>query len=173
MNELKINSQNKRTIEYGGISKEDLLEKLQASGIRLNSFAEIIFSSEFFKTSIYKHAIQIAEISIGELGFDNGATIPEIKGRIKSFGLAECPLELAPYLRLKFPDQQEVIDGSAKQNQSPPGAVTIFSELVTNDDDFPKGFYLRKIDGELWLRGFTCSMDFVWNREDRLIFKVK
>ena len=31
------------------------------------------------------------------------------------------------------------------------------SELLEGDDAFPKGLYLRKVDGGLWLRGYVCD----------------
>ena len=174
MKEPEINSWNSLIIEYGGISKINLLENLLHSGIKLNKFAQIIFSSEVFKTSYHSQEIEIVETSIKELGFPDGATISEISDRIESLGLAECPLEAAPSIRLKLLDQQEIVDNLVfEKNQNPPGSITIFSNPVTADDDFPKGFYLRKIEGELWLRGFVCSMDYVWKAKDRFIFKVK
>jgi len=174
MKEPAIGSLNKIIIEYGGISKINLLENLLDSGIKLNKFAQIIFSSKLFKTSNHSQEIEIIETSIKELGFPDGATISEINDRIKSLGLAECPLEAAPSIRLKLSDQQEMVDNLiSKKNQNPPGSITIFSDPITADDDFPKGFYLRKIEGEFWLRGFICSMDYVWKASDRFIFKVE
>lgn len=174
MNDLGIYSKNKLTIEYGGISKDDLLKNLTASGVMLNEFAKIIFSSEHFKTSEEKQSTSIIETSIKELKFPKGATIPEIKERIKNYGLAECPLEIAPYLRMKFINQKEIKeDLNHIKTQAPPGSITIFSEPIIEDDNFPKGFYLRKIDEKLWLRGYKCSMDYVWHPNDKLILKVK
>lgn len=42
-------------------------------------------------------------------------------------------------------------------HSSPDGAVTVLSELLEGDDAFPKGLYLRKVDGNLWLRGYVCD----------------
>ncbi|CAA9196934.1 helicase [Flavobacterium collinsii] len=171
MNSSNSNLKNELTIEYGGFSKEDLLQKLKASTIMLNEFAEIIFSNKAFKTSKKKKLISIKEISINELGFPNGATISEIKESLKKFGLSECPLEAAPYLRLKLLNQEEITVSEHQKNKAPLGSLTIFTNSISNDDSFPKGFYLRKMNGQLWLRGYTCSLDFVWSPDDRFIFK--
>jgi len=166
-----VNSGNTSTIEFGGISKNILLNKLRESGIMMNEFSEIIFSSVLFQTSTEKQSISIIEASIKDIGFTKGATLSEISERIKEYGYADCPLEVGPYLRLKYTDQKEVDSGNIK-NQNPPGALVLFSIPLENDDDFPKGFYLRKMDGKLWLRGYRCSMDYVWIPEDRFIFKL-
>jgi hypothetical protein len=163
---------NKITLSYGGVSKSDLLENLQSFGVMLNDFARILFSSDLFKTSAQPGTIQIISLSVDELGFAEGATMPEIKDRIKILGLTECPLEAAPYLRLILSDQEEITDDLKRKNQNPLGSVTIFSEPLIDDDDFPKGFYLKKTDGKLWLRGYTCSMDYVWKPDDKMIFKT-
>lgn len=164
---------NKLTIEYGGISKDNLLNRLRKSGIMLNEFAEIIFSSEFFKTSKEKRSCSIIETTIKDIDFPNGATMTEIKERTNEIGLFECPLELGPYLRLKYIDQKEVKeDTNNRKNLNPAGSLTIFSKPLIEDDNFPKGFYLRKIDEKLWLRGYRCSMDYLWMPSDRLVFKI-
>lgn len=38
------------------------------------------------------------------------------------------------------------------------------------DDDFPKGFYLRRINDALWLRGYRADHLHVWNPYDHFIF---
>ncbi len=81
-----------------------------------------------------------------------------------------CPPELGPYLRLEYLDQPEGNFGSSMQHQAPSGSITIASEVLTEDEDFPKGFYLRRINGELWLRGYRADHLHVWNPGDHFIF---
>lgn len=38
------------------------------------------------------------------------------------------------------------------------------------DDSFPKGLYLRSVNGTLWLRGFVCDNGFVFNGCDLFAF---
>jgi hypothetical protein len=33
----------------------------------------------------------------------------------------------------------------------------VLSEIIEQDDAFPKGLYLRNADGNLWLRGYICD----------------
>lgn len=143
---------------------------MNSSGIHLNEFAEIIFSSELFKVSNKSKKITLIITTIKNLGFPEVATIQQIKRSLKSHGLSECPLEIAPYLRLNLKNQKEIKKDT--KNETPPGSLTIFSKPIIKDDNFPKGFYLRKINGELWLRGYRCSLDYIWKRNDTLVFKL-
>ncbi len=34
------------------------------------------------------------------------------------------------------------------------------SEILEMDDAFPKGLYLRKVDSNLWLRGYVCDASY-------------
>jgi hypothetical protein len=44
------------------------------------------------------------------------------------------------------------------------------SAPLAADDDIPKGFCLRRIDGVLWLRGYRSGPEHIWSPDDRLIF---
>lgn len=160
-----------RTIEVGGLTKSELLQKLRTHSIMLNEYAEKIFSDDKFTTSEKSFDLKTVELTVKDFGFSEGATMPQLFNRARELGLNLCPLELGPHLRLKYLDQQE---GNAvnvtTQNHAPSGSVTIASEILSEDDHFPKGFYLRNIDGVLWLRGYVTDDLHVWNLEDRFIF---
>lgn len=128
-------------LEYGGLSKEALIIKLSSFDIQLNEYANQLFSNDLFIYSNEKKQISVVISSIDDLGFSQGATMPQIQEVLKNYSLSECPLEVAPYLRLELKDQEEVKEQTINQN--------------------PKGFYLRKIDGKLCLRGYRCSLDYL------------
>ena len=159
-----------RTIEIGDLTKLQLIQKLQQQSISLNEYAEILLSNDRFTTSKTKYNLETVELTIRNLGFPEGATMPQIFKRAKELGLDLCPLELGPHLRLKYLDQPEGSTGNFSQRQAPSGSITIASEIISEDDDFPKGFYLRKINGVLWLRGYIADYLHVWKTEDHFIF---
>ena len=106
-----------------------------------------------------------------DLGFPDGATTAQLFKRASELGLELCPPELGPHLRLEYLDQPEGYSGNAsQQNKAPSGSITIASEILTKEDDFPKGFYLRRINGVLWLRGYITDALHVWKPEDHFIF---
>lgn len=163
---------NTKTIDVGGLSKADLIQKLQQSSISLNQYGEKLLFDDRFTTSKTRYSVEIVELSVRDLGFPNGATLPEIFKQAKELGLHLCPPELGPYLRLEYVDQDEgnLADHSQK-NEAPSGSVTIASELISDEESFPKGFYVRKVDGILWLRGYVADNLHIWNPDNRFVFK--
>ena len=56
--------------------------------------------------------------------------------------------------------------------QAPTGSVTIASRRLRAEYDYPRGFYLRVIDNQPWLRGYRCAEDAPWRPEDRFLFRT-
>lgn len=160
-----------RMIRIGGLSKSELLEELRKNKIQLNESAQILFAHDKFTTMETSTIVETVELSITELGYVEGATSAQINERAATFGLSPCPLELGPHLRLEFLDQPEGYWGNPpSRHRAPPGSITVSSVPLTHDDEFPKGFYLRRIKGELALRGYHAGAEHIWSPEDRLVF---
>jgi hypothetical protein len=161
-----------RTAQVGGLSKAALREELQRNGIALNDAAEQLFASERFTTAATRYDVITVELTVGALGFPHGATTAAIVAHAAECGLDLCPLELGPHLRLQYRDQPEGYVGQpVRQHQAPSGAITIVSAPLSDDDTVPKGFYLRRINGMLWLRGYRAGADHIWEPDDQLIFR--
>ena len=160
-----------RTVTIGGLTKTELLEQLHNQAVSLNASADKLFASDCFTTAHTRYSVTTVELTVRDLGFPDGATSAEMYARAKTLGLAPCTLELAPHLRLQYLDQPEGYWGQpVRQHQAPSGSITIASEALTQDDDVPKGFYLRRIKGELWLRGYRAGANHVWDADDHLLF---
>ncbi len=163
-----------RTVIVGGLTKAELLQALQRNAIAMNASGERLFASDQFTTSETRYAVTTVELTVRDLGFPRGATIAAIYGRAAALGLGLCPLELGPHLRLQYRDQPEGDWGKpVRRHQAPCGSITIASEQLAADDDFPKGFYLRRIKGVLWLRGYRSGPEHVWEPEDHFIFRQR
>ncbi|HVZ39679.1 MAG TPA: helicase [Candidatus Kapabacteria bacterium] len=161
----------KRIIGIGGMTPVQLLEELGRCGVRLNDAARTLLAGHRFPWSPERYELSTVELSVRDLGLVKGAGISDVRSAAAAIGLLPPPVELAPYMRLQYLDQPEGALGfPAMQHRAPPGSVTIASEPLSDDDDFPKGFYLRRIDGVLWLRGYMSGPDHIWNADDRLVF---
>lgn len=161
----------KRVVRVGGMSKSELLLELEKAAIQMNDSAKKLFASELFYTNLTLSSLMTIELMVGNLGFPQGATTTQIYAKAKALDLGLCPLELGPHWRLQYLDQPEGFWGHpVRQHQAPSGSITVASELLTPDDDFPKGFYLRRIQGELWLRGYHAGSEHVWQADDHLLF---
>jgi hypothetical protein len=160
-----------RTVEAGGMIKPELLHQLQQASISLNEYGYRLFSDDLFITSPTKYTVETVELSVAALGFPEGAPLDRIFQRAKELGLELCPLELAPHFRLQYLDQPEGYSGNSSQHQqAPSGSITIASAVLMEDHEYPKGFYLRKINGFLWLRGYIADYLHIWNPHDHFIF---
>jgi hypothetical protein len=147
-----------RKLRIGGQVKTELLSSLHKHGIRLNEFANILFDDPAFATSESSRWVHVREVTVSELGLTVGATSAEIFGRAQCVGLELCPLELAPHLRIQFLDQ---IEGPY---------LTVASKKTRDDEEYPNGFYLRRVDGETWLRGYRATSDHIWEPTSRFVF---
>jgi hypothetical protein len=158
-------------VRVGGLDQDALLDALRLRDVRLNPAAEALFADPRFLPLGRSRDIEIAALSVAELGFAEPATYARLGARAAESGLVECPLELGPYLRLQFLEQPEGAAGApSTPGQAPPGSLTVASAPLDDRYETPKGFYLRRIDGAPWLRGYWSSPADVWNLQDVLVF---
>jgi hypothetical protein len=160
-----------RIVQIGGVTKAQLLVRLAQNGVELNEAGRVLFASDKFITSGVRTHLRTEELCVRNFGFPDGATVSEVYARARSFGLSLCPIELGPHLRLQFLDQPEGFVGKpVRQHRAQHGSITIASERLSEDDEFPKGFYLRRIQGTLWLRGYWSGRGHIWDPEDHFVF---
>lgn len=158
-------------IDIGGLTKDELFSMLEEHSIMLNDYAIELFRCDKFKTSKRKYELRFIETSVNDLGFPTGANLVQIYSQAKKMSLDLCPIEAAPYLRLHYLNQlNKNAEGSFTNHRAPNGSITIASEILSEKHDFPKGFYLRKINGDLWLRGYRCDYSHIFGSKDRFIF---
>jgi hypothetical protein len=159
------------SVRIGGIDKRDLLQALRDRNVQLNQAAEALFQDRRFTSLSRSRVVEIAALSVADLGFGEGATYDQLTARALASGLVECPLELGPHLRLQFLDQAEGSVGlPATEHRAPPGSITVASVPLDDYEETPKGFYLRRIDGVLWLRGYWSHPGNVWRPDDVLVY---
>jgi len=106
---------------------------------------------------------------INGLVFKNGANLLEIIKEAQIIGLNLYSVEVTQLLRLNY--QQTDTQGIKRQFKTPERAVTVVSEILKDQVSFPKGFYLRKIDGELWLRAYICDYEHIFESHEYFIFE--
>jgi hypothetical protein len=153
------------------MSKPELLRALREHGVELNAYAEALFEDDRFTTVDRPRVVPIAALSVADLGFGEGVTYAPLIARALESGLTECPLELGPHLRLQLPEQIDSADGlPLTHGRAPPGSITVASPPLDDTDETPKGFYLRHVDGVLWLRGYRSGPDHLWSPEDVFVF---
>ena len=130
---------------------------LEERGILTNRYAEEYMSHPRFSDGFQRESTVLIA-SLREIGMEDGATLDELFRHIRGSRLRPCPPCTGVFLRLAWTDQPQsqntVLSGT---HAAPDRAVTVLSEIREQDDGFPKGLYLRNVDGKLWLRGYICD----------------
>lgn len=155
------------TLRVGGQTRTELTRRLGEAGVLLNAHAETLLEHPAFDDP-EPRVLQVELLTVADLGLPEGGTLPQVLAAGADLGLAPCPLETAPYLRLAMPDQAGAPDSVLSAGRAPTGAVHVVSAPVSEDVEHPKGFYLRVVDGQAWLRGFRCDDTYVWGPEQRV-----
>jgi hypothetical protein len=161
-----------RIVRVGGLSRADLRSALAAAGVRLNQSAETLLDDPLFDGVEAGNVQTLAIVvhTVGQLGLADGTTLPLILAAARERRLTVCPPFTGPYLRLAVPDQPSAPDSVMSSGRPPSGAVHVASERLRDEDDYPRGFYLRVVDGTSWLRGYRCSDDAPWSSGDLFAF---
>ncbi|MFB2585856.1 hypothetical protein [Herbiconiux liukaitaii] len=157
-------------LEVGGMSRRQLLAALQSRGVLLNAHAETLLAHPVFDQRSGE-PIRVVERMVADLGFAGGATLPEIFSASVDQGLSLCPPDTGPYLRLTWAAQAHSSNSVLSAGQSPEGALVVASVPLSDDDEYPKGCYLRVVEGQQWLRGYRCDDLYVHSPADRFAFR--
>jgi hypothetical protein len=160
-------------VQVGGLTRSDLESALAEAGVRLNASAETLLADPLFTSDEATTAttVEIVETTLGQLGLAAGATLPQVLAAAREQNLLPCAPFVAPYLRLATLDQPSAPDSVMSSGRPPRGAVHVASERLRPEYDYPRGFYLRVVDGTPWLRGFRASDDAPWSSGDRFAFR--
>ena len=145
----------------GGARREELRARLDERGIQLNDSARTLLEDPCFDTRA-PEKLEVVQRSLQQLGLASGGTLPQITAAAREQGLAPLPPDTGPYLRLAITDQEQAPDSILSAGRAPTGAVHVHSAPLRADHDYPKGFYLRVVDGVTWLRGYRCDDEYVW-----------
>lgn len=136
----------------------------------LNAYAEMLLEHPAFDLR-RPEEVAIVERTVGDLGHTTGATLSEVFAAAHAQGLRLTPPDTGPYLRLAMAAQADAPDSVLSAGRSPSGAIKVASAPLSSDDAFPKGFYLRVVEGTQWLRGYRCDDEYRFSPDDRFAFR--
>lgn len=160
------------TLKPASFPKDQIMTRLEEHHVQINPYAREFFLHPAFSTS-QPGEMTIAVASLQEIGLAHGGTLQEIFQQIGKCQLKPCPANAGLFLRLAWHHQPQsrssVLSGT---HRSPEQAVVVLSEPVEKDDAFPKGLYLRNVDGTLWLRGYVCDASYRFSCHDLFAFEA-
>jgi hypothetical protein len=151
-----------KTIKLGTHKNADEFRKaLKKNGFKIGDWANDILGKPAFAVSSVEEEIQLANVSVADLGFKNGANYGDICAKAKELGLELCPNEVGPQLRLQYKDQ-------------PKGEwLRIAMEPITDSDGNLDLFSVGRGGGDLWLSGNDSNSDRFWDASSRFVFRLR
>ena len=159
------------TLQVGTTSRPHLLAELERGGVQLNASARILLDDAVFDRPT-PQSVTVVQRSLKELGLTAGAALPLVFEAAQDQGLDLCPADTGPYLRLAWRTQPNAPDAIMSNGRAPTGSVTVAASVLREDDEYPKGFYLRVIDHTRWLRGYRCDLTYAWDADDSFVFAL-
>lgn len=158
-------------LSVGGSTRAQLRAALRSRGVLLNAYAETLLDHAAFELRDPVE-LTVVDRGVGELGLHRGGTLPDVYAAAQQQGLALCPPDTGPYLRLAMRSQANAPDSVLSAGRSPAGSLKVAAAPLSDDVEFPKGFYLRVVDGVQWLRGYRCDDEYRYAAGDRFAFAL-
>ncbi|MGO1727180.1 hypothetical protein [Glutamicibacter ardleyensis] len=158
-----------QAVAIGGLSRSALKVKLRDRGIQLNDFANQLVLHPVFDDVEAPTMKYFATRKLADLGLNDGASLSGVFSAAQRHHLSLCPVTAGPYLRLAYTNQPTSKHSVLNVGNAPEGSLTVAS-VALGDDDFPKGFYLRTVDDQQWLRGYRCTEAHRFSANDHFIF---
>jgi hypothetical protein len=138
---------------------EQLRQAILQKGFRIGDWANDVLNSSAFSLASGASELALVRVTVGELGFPEGAYRIDIYNRASEFGLKLCPLEAGPQLRLHYLDQPrlESLNIAMEEQKDMEGHQSQF-RVVHGGDDF------------MWLAGDHKHPDDFWQPSEEFIF---
>ncbi len=131
---------------------------IKKSGMKIGDWANDILGKPVFKTATEEIEVDLVVISVGELGFKDGAKRENIYVRAKELGLQLCPNEVGPQLRLQY------------KNQPNGEWLVIAMEPIADSVGHLRLFAVAHDDDGQWFDSCDGHPDSVWNAHSRFVF---
>ena len=129
------------------LARHQLLGELLRAGVQMNDLARVLLETDAF-ADLRAADIAITVRRVSSLpGCGSGATLDALSSAVGAAGFGQCPLAVGAFLALD----------SEMEFTSP---VVVISESVSDNPDYPRGFYVIDVRGERWLRGFVEDPDY-------------
>lgn len=151
------------SVEIGNIPTKEAVEgALTQRQIQISSYARDLLHSPDFTVAQQSEQINLVHLTVGDLGFTNGATTEEIYAKANEFGLDLCPAEVGPQLRL-----QEETEGRFGEY------FFVAMKQIPDSSGDPGVFYLVRSAVGQWLGADYARPGSRWNSGNLFVFRLR
>ena len=132
---------------------------LEAGNHRSGGWVNEIFDKPVCTCADKETDVDLVVLSVGDLGFKEGALYSQICDKAVAVGLEVCPAEVGPALRLAYGDQ-------------PRGERLIIATKPFTGSGDDLDLFVMEVSGGggLWLRGDCGPSDRFWEPDRRFVF---
>ncbi|MDQ3008167.1 MAG: hypothetical protein M3Q81_01070 [bacterium] len=143
-------------IWIGGMTKEQLTQKLNNAEAKLSFHAKEMMKNPEFTTLPEAQKIRLVKLKLSQLGLSGYPTTDQVYKKAQELGLELCPAEVGPQYRLQYADQPmgEWFCVGMKQITDSRGSPDVF-RLVRDEDGLWLDEYWAKPDDE-WIPDYEC-----------------
>lgn len=155
------------TYEIGGKSARTLLKEMGKSGIEVRYPADVMMSRrQGFSTLSKPTTIEVARISVKDLGIEQYNDKRNLFNCMYDLGLATCPAEVAPHLRLQYSQQRD----EKLYVATDPILIGATSTSIGKDYLFSLERWksILRLSGDL----FSLENDEMWNPNSKFIVTI-
>lgn len=151
----------RQQIKIGGKTNEQLQQELEQAGVKVTSYAQDMMRNHGFTTQHAPQTLDTVRLKVGDLGLSGYPTTDQIYKKAQELGLALCPAEVGPHMRLATKDQP-IRD-----------YFWIGMKQIADSDGFPGVFDLARNEDGLWLHDNWVRPDSKWRRYDEFVFSLR
>ena len=149
-----------KTITIGNIARDQVGPTLKERGMNVSDWLADMMKQDAFTVAQEEEQIDLVNVSVAELGFDQATRYDTICARAKERGLELCPSEVGLQLRLQYLDQ-------------PLGEwIRVAMEPIRDSDGELLIFLVGRIDDGLWLNGNYGKPGNLWGPNYRFVFRA-
>jgi len=139
---------------------DDFRRALKNCNMRLCGCTSNILKNPDFTVAAEEIELNLAVISVAELGFKNGATLKQIYSQAKKLDLRLCPAEVGPQLRLQYKNQPR-----------DEWLIIAMNPIVSHDENLSL-FGVGRTDSDLCLSCGNGNHNFAWDPNARFVFSL-
>ena len=146
-----------RTITLGTYqSAQDLSSALKNNGFEFAKPAAALLKQATLAPT--ETQLPLVNVSVRELGFEEGAILIQVYARALECGLSLVPAEAGPQLRLQYPDQPDQ------------AWLCMGMQPLPDTQGFQSVFYLVRVMGYLWLNTEYAHSSYFSSPDRRWVF---
>jgi hypothetical protein len=152
-----------KTIKIGtGIKNgKAFCSELEKKDFRIGDWARDMLGQKAFTVATQEEDVDLVNLSVADLGFEEGARYDAICARALELGLELCPAEVGPQVRLQYPDQ-------------PLGEwFLVAMEAIRDSDGDLDVFSVGHGEDGRWLDSYCGEPDFFWDAGLRFVFRLR